>query len=70
MIMTTAVKIGDRILISPDLTGQKQWIEGTVISIENNSFVGQVITARSAIDGDIYFGRDYSFKKESELCLQ
>lgn len=26
--MTTIVKIGDNILISPDLTGQKQWIEG------------------------------------------
>jgi hypothetical protein len=28
--MTAVVKIGDNIMISPDLTGQKLWIEGTV----------------------------------------
>ena len=56
-------KVGDNIFISPDLTGQKQWIEGKVIEVEQNKFVGQVITAQSFNDGDVFFGRDYSFKK-------
>ena len=49
-------------MISPDLTGLKQWTDGKVIEVEQNKFVGQVITAQSVADGDIFFGRDYSFK--------
>jgi len=68
--METMTKIGDNIFISPDLTGQKHWIEAKVIEVEQNKFVGQVITAQSFSDGDVFFGRDYSFRKQSELCLQ
>ena len=31
--------VGDKILISPDLTHLPNWIEGTIIEIENNPFV-------------------------------
>jgi hypothetical protein len=57
------LKIGDSVLISPDLTGQKQWTNGKVIDVEQNKFVGQVVTAQSIMDGDVFFGRDYSFKQ-------
>ena len=51
MIMRT----GDKVLISPDLTHAKDWIQGEVIEVENNPFVGIVISAKTA-DGNIFFG--------------
>jgi len=68
--MKAITKVGDNVFVSPDLTGHKQWIEAKVIEIEQNKFVGQVITVQSFNDGDIFFGRDYSFRKHSESCLQ
>jgi hypothetical protein len=62
MNMTKTARIGDTVFISPDLTGQTDWSKGTVIDVENNSFVGVVITAKAEQDGDIFFGRDHSFK--------
>ena len=35
-----SMKIGDKVLISPDLTKLPNWISGTVIEVENNPFVG------------------------------
>ena len=43
MIMRT----GDKVLISPDLTHAKDWIQGEVIEVENNPFVGIVISAKT-----------------------
>lgn len=63
------IHTGDNVFIAPDLTGSPTWISGNVIDVEKNSFVGTVITAK-AEDGDIYFGRDFSFKKDLNLCLQ
>ena len=51
MIMRT----GDKVLISPDLTHAKDWTQGEVIEVENNPFVGIVISAKTA-DGNIFFG--------------
>ena len=48
-------------MISPDLTNQPDWIRGEVIEVENNSFVGVVISARTA-GGLIFFGRADMFK--------
>jgi hypothetical protein len=59
---TTNIRTGESVLIAPDLTGAGKWLSGNVIEVEHNSFVGNVITAE-AEDGDIYFGREYSFKK-------
>jgi hypothetical protein len=53
--------LGDSILISPDLTQQKDWVRGVVIEMEENPFVGTVISAETE-DGNIFFGRANSFK--------
>lgn len=62
------MKIGDKVLISPQVTGREDWIEGTVLQIEDNPFVGIVITAKSD-DGETFFEKEYLFKK-IELCTQ
>ncbi|UOE40828.1 transcriptional regulator [Chryseobacterium suipulveris] len=62
------MKNGDRVLISPQVTGRPDWIEGTVIQVENNPFVGIVITAKSD-DGETFFEKEYLFKKV-ELCTR
>lgn len=55
------MKTGDSVLISPDVTHMSGWTEGTIIDVENNPFVGTVISARTQ-SGDIYFDREYKFK--------
>ena len=35
----TTFKVGDRVLVSPQVTGEKEWIEATIIEIEQNPFV-------------------------------
>lgn len=55
------MKVGDKVLISPDLTRLAKWVIGKVIEVESNPFVGTVISAETE-DGDIFFGRKYSFK--------
>lgn len=54
--------VGEQILISPDLTQSSNWIEGKIIEMEDNPFVGTVISAETP-DGNIFFGRMDSFKK-------
>ena len=55
------MKLGDLVLISPDLTSLKEWIRAKVIDVENNPFLGLVISAK-AEDGEIFFGRNEFFK--------
>ena len=63
------MKVGDRVLISPDLILQKDWLPGIVIQMENNPFVGIVISAETE-DHNVFFGRDDMFKPiEEEVCL-
>lgn len=59
------MEIGDKVLISPDLTLMKVWLEGTVIEVENNPFVGIVISAETA-DKNVFFGQEYLFKAQTE----
>ena len=54
-------KIGDSVLISPDVTHKSDWTQGTVIDVEANPFVGTVISAQTA-NGEIYFDKEYNFK--------
>lgn len=61
IIMKEKMKIGDYVLISPDLTQQKDWIKGKIIEVENNSFVGIVVSAETS-DGNVFFGVENSFK--------
>lgn len=63
------MKIGDRVLISPDLTRMEGWITGTVIEVEDNPFIGTVISAETE-DKDVFFGKEDLFKSQTEeVCL-
>jgi hypothetical protein len=61
---------GDRVLISPDLTGLSDWTEGRVVEIENNTFNGIVLAAETD-DENIFFGKQDLFKmiQKEEECL-
>lgn len=64
------MKVGAKVLISPDLTMLQDWVIGTVIEVENNPFVGVVISAKTE-DGVIFFGKEDLFKLQAgEVCLQ
>ena len=58
------MKKGDIVLISPELTMKGEWIEGTVIEVEANPFVGTVISARTTT-GEVYFEKENMFRKAS-----
>lgn len=55
-------------MISPDLTNNGSWTSAEVIEVEENSFVGEVISAKTN-DGIIYFGQSGLFKQEDALCM-
>jgi len=55
------MKTGDNVLISPEVTHKSDWIQGTVIEVEANPFVGTVISAETP-SGEIYFDKEYQFK--------
>jgi len=55
------MKLGDLVLISPEVTRLSEWIRGKVIDVEANPFVGTVISAQTA-DGAIYFNKESLFK--------
>ena len=55
------MKTGDSVLISPEVTQKSEWIQGTVIDVEDNPFVGTVISAET-INGDIFFEKECLFK--------
>lgn len=44
------MRTGDKVLISPDLTHAKDWTQGEVIEVENNPFVGIVISAKPQME--------------------
>lgn len=56
------MKVGDKVKISPDLTGLNDWLEAVIIEVDNNRFNGIVISAKTT-DGVIYFGQEKFFKK-------
>ena len=63
------MKKGDKVLISPDLTKLPNWISGIVIEVENNPFVGIVISAETE-DKNVIFGQEDLFKPQTEeVCL-
>ena len=55
------MEIGDKVLVSPDLTHKSDWENGEVIKVEQTSFVGVVVSAKTD-DGDIFFGYQDMFK--------
>ena len=54
------IKEGDKAKVSPVLTGEKEWIEGEVIDIENNPFKGIVIAIKDNL-GRMFFGESKYF---------
>mgnify|MGYP000613406864 CR=1 FL=1 len=63
------MKIGDKVLISPDLTHLQDWVKGIVIEVEDNPFVGIVISAETE-DKNVFFGQEDLFKPQTEeVCL-
>ena len=59
------MKTGDRAKVNPKLTGLNEWVEGTVIDIENNPFKGKVIAIKDTLNR-IFFGEEKYFMP----CLQ
>jgi hypothetical protein len=54
------MEIGDKAMVSPKLTNEKDWIEGEVIDIEKNPFKGTIIAIREE-SGRIFFGEENYF---------
>ena len=53
-------KIGDNMKVSPQLTAQPDWVEGEVIDVEKNPFLGLVISIKDKL-GRIFFGQSRYF---------
>ena len=56
-----AMKVGDKVMISPEITNKEDWEEGKVIDVEANPFIGIVISAKTD-DGEIFFEKESLFK--------
>ena len=52
-------KLGDIMKVNPSLTGLNDWIEGQVIDVEHNPFMGLVISIKDNL-GRIFFGQSKS----------
>ncbi len=56
-------------MISPDLTMMKEWVKGVVIQVEDNPFVGIVVSAETD-DHNVFFGRQDMFNPmEQTVCM-
>ena len=55
------MKVGERVKVSPYLTGLDAWYEGIIVDIENNRFNGIVISIKLD-DGRIFFGQERFFQ--------
>lgn len=70
LMMETKFKKGDKVLVSPQVTHKNDWIEAIIVEIEQNPFVGIVVTVETD-DKDIYFEKEDMFKLiEVEVCMQ
>lgn len=54
-------KIGTRLKVSPDLTGLDNWVEGSVIKIQQNPFRGLVFAIKDNMNR-IFFGEAKYFE--------
>lgn len=52
---------GDKVKIDPKATGLNSWIEGVIIKIRNNPFLGKEIAIKDS-KGNIYFDSAKYFK--------
>ena len=67
--MKSIFRVGERVWVSPQLTGKSDWVEATVTQIDNNPFVGVVINVKTDI-GELFFEKEDMFKplEALELC--
>jgi hypothetical protein len=67
--MKSIFRVGERVWVSPQLTGKPDWVEATVTEVEQNPFVGIVIEVRTDI-GELFFEKEDMFKplEALELC--
>ena len=67
--MKSIFRVGERVWVSPQLTGKPDWVEATVTQIDNNPFVGVVINVKTEI-GELFFEKEDMFKplEAVELC--
>ena len=55
------MKTGEKAAIDPKITGLNIWIEGVIIKIRNNPFIGKEIAIKDNT-GRIYFDAEKYFK--------
>ncbi len=55
------MKTGDKAIVDPKVTGLSYWLEGIVIKIRNNPFIGKEIALKD-MSGNIYFDAVKYFK--------
>lgn len=67
--MKSIFRVGERVWVSPQLTGKPDWVEATVTQIDNNPFIGVVINVKTDI-GELFFEKEDMFKPLDalELC--
>lgn len=67
----TFFKEGEIVKVSPNLTLLKEWIEGRIIKIRKNPFLGIEIAIEDD-SGRIFFGEQEYFKplNHNEVCMQ
>lgn len=56
------MKKGEKAKVSPVLTGLSEWVEGIVIKIFKNPFLGEEIAIKDS-EGRIFFGEKKYFQK-------
>lgn len=54
--------VGDIMKVSPALTGMEDWIQGEIIDIEHNPFLGLVLSIKDKF-GRIFFGQSKYFSQ-------
>lgn len=59
------MKTGDKAMIDPKVTGLNNWIEGIIIKIRSNPFLGKEIAIKDN-KGNIYFDAAKYFKTVSK----
>jgi hypothetical protein len=57
------MKTGEIAKVSPELTGLTNWIEGLIIKIRKNPFLGQEVAIKDN-NGRIFFGEEKYFKQK------
>jgi hypothetical protein len=54
------IRKGNKAKISPKLTGEQEWLEGEIIDVEQNPFMGIIISVKDKL-GRIFFGEEKFF---------